>query len=97
MAAIDAAGNQSGLSNIASATIPPPDLTPPTAPTGLTATFNATTNAINLSWTASNRLTLALPATEFSATAEQHRSIQSPARRSLILGNQELTVTRWRL
>jgi uncharacterized delta-60 repeat protein len=53
VAAIDAAGNQSGLSNIASATIPPPDLTPPTAPAGLTASFNATTNAINLSWTAS--------------------------------------------
>src|SRR5690349_19998107 len=29
------------------------DTTPPTAPTGLTATFNATTNTIDLSWTAS--------------------------------------------
>ena len=28
------------------------DTTPPTAPTGLTATFNSTTNAIDLSWTA---------------------------------------------
>ena len=32
---------------------PPTDTTPPTAPTGLTATFNATTNTIDLSWTAS--------------------------------------------
>src|SRR6185369_6922994 len=31
---------------------PTTDTTPPTAPTGLTATFNATTNAIDLSWTA---------------------------------------------
>ena len=31
---------------------PPTDTTPPTAPTGLTATFNATTNTIDLSWTA---------------------------------------------
>src|SRR6185295_14690086 len=31
---------------------PPTDTTPPTAPTGLTATFNTTTNAIDLSWTA---------------------------------------------
>lgn len=30
----------------------PTDTTPPTAPTGLTATFNSTTNAIDLSWTA---------------------------------------------
>src|SRR6185295_4902941 len=29
-----------------------PDTTPPTAPTGLTATFNSTTNTIDLSWTA---------------------------------------------
>jgi uncharacterized delta-60 repeat protein len=30
----------------------PSDTTPPAAPTGLTATFNSTTNAIDLSWTA---------------------------------------------
>src|SRR5262249_51782559 len=53
VAAIDAAGNQSELSNSASATVPPPpprDETPPTTPTNLTATVNA--NAISLSWTA---------------------------------------------
>ncbi len=36
--ATDAAGNLSGYSNVASATTPTPDTTPPTAPTGLAAT-----------------------------------------------------------
>jgi fibronectin type 3 domain-containing protein len=52
--AIDAAGNESGLSNIASATIVGSgDVTPPTAPTGLTATADLATGTIALSWTAS--------------------------------------------
>jgi uncharacterized delta-60 repeat protein len=50
--AIDAAGNESGLSNIASATAGPADITPPTAPT-LAATANLATRTIELSWTAS--------------------------------------------
>jgi len=51
--AIDAAGNQSDLSNIASATAGGGDITPPTAPTALTATGNLVTKTIELSWTAS--------------------------------------------
>jgi uncharacterized delta-60 repeat protein len=51
--AIDAAGNESGLSNIASATAGGGDITPPAAPTGLTATANLATRTIELSWTAS--------------------------------------------
>lgn len=50
--AIDAAGNESGLSNIASATAIGGDVTPPTAPTSLTATANLATMTIELSWTA---------------------------------------------
>jgi uncharacterized delta-60 repeat protein len=51
--AIDAAGNESSLSNIASATVVGGDITPPTAPTALTATGNLATGTIELSWTAS--------------------------------------------
>jgi len=52
--AIDAAGNESGLSNIASATvIGNADVTPPTAPTALTASADLATRTIALSWTAS--------------------------------------------
>jgi len=51
--AIDAAGNESGLSNIASATVVAGDVTPPTAPTALTANGNLATRTIELSWTAS--------------------------------------------
>jgi uncharacterized delta-60 repeat protein len=51
--AIDAAGNESAPSNIASATVVGGDITPPTAPTALTATANLTTSTIELSWTAS--------------------------------------------
>jgi uncharacterized delta-60 repeat protein len=52
--AIDAAGNESSLSNIASATVVVSgDVTPPTAPTALTATANLATSTIALSWTAS--------------------------------------------
>jgi len=52
--AIDAAGNESGLSDIASATVVgSSDVTPPTAPTALTATANLATSTIALSWTAS--------------------------------------------
>lgn len=54
--AVDAAGNRSALSNTASAktsAAPPSDVTPPTAPANLAATLNVTTNAINLSWSAS--------------------------------------------
>jgi uncharacterized delta-60 repeat protein len=51
--AIDAAGNESSLSNIASATVVGGDITPPTAPSGLTATANLATRTIELSWTAS--------------------------------------------
>jgi len=51
--AIDAAGNESGLSNIASATVVGGDVTPPAAPTGLTATADLATRTIALSWTAS--------------------------------------------
>ena len=52
--AIDAAGNESGLSNIASATVVGSgDITPPTAPANLTATPNLATGTIALSWTAS--------------------------------------------
>ncbi|HZF18150.1 MAG TPA: LamG-like jellyroll fold domain-containing protein [Burkholderiales bacterium] len=50
--ATDAAGNLSAYSNTATAVTPIPDITPPTAPAGLTATpANAT--QINLAWTAS--------------------------------------------
>ena len=49
----DAAGNNSGYSNVGSAMTPAAaDTTPPTAPTNLTATAVSTTH-INLSWTAS--------------------------------------------
>ncbi len=53
--AIDAAGNESALSNIASATVPAGggDITPPAAPAALTATANLATQTIELSWTAS--------------------------------------------
>jgi uncharacterized delta-60 repeat protein len=53
--AVDAAGNRSALSNIASATTSsaPPDVTLPTAPADLTATVNVDARVINLSWTAS--------------------------------------------
>ncbi|HJY30745.1 MAG TPA: hypothetical protein VJ306_22115, partial [Pyrinomonadaceae bacterium] len=51
--AIDAAGNESALSNVASATVVGGDITPPTAPTALTATANLATSTIELSWTAS--------------------------------------------
>lgn len=54
--AIDAAGNRSVLSNTATATTlaaPPLDVTPPTAPAGLTASVNDATRVINLSWSAS--------------------------------------------
>jgi len=52
--AIDAAGNESSLSNIASATVPAGgDVTPPSAPSGLTATADLVTRTITLSWTAS--------------------------------------------
>lgn len=51
--AIDAAGNESILSNIASATVVGGDVTPPTAPAGLTATADLATRTIALSWTAS--------------------------------------------
>lgn len=52
--AIDAAGNESAFSNIASATaVGTVDITPPTAPTALTATGNSATSTIALSWTAS--------------------------------------------
>ena len=54
--AVDAAGNRSPLSNIASAktlAAPPVDVTAPSTPTNLTATVNSATNAINLSWTGS--------------------------------------------
>lgn len=55
VSAIDAAGNESALSNIASATVVTGsgDVTPPTAPTALTATANLATKTIELSWTAS--------------------------------------------
>src|SRR5207245_3773127 len=53
VAAFDAAGNVSAQSSSASATTPaPPDTTPPTVPTGLTATA-VSSSQINLSWTAS--------------------------------------------
>jgi fibronectin type 3 domain-containing protein len=51
--AVDAANNGSAYSSVVSATTSaPPDTTPPTAPTGLTATVISSTQ-INLSWTAS--------------------------------------------
>jgi uncharacterized delta-60 repeat protein len=51
--AIDAAGNESGLSNTASATVVASgDVTPPSAPTALTATADLATRTIALSWTA---------------------------------------------
>jgi uncharacterized delta-60 repeat protein len=57
VAAVDAAGNRSGLSNVASATTfapppPPTDVTPPTAPGGLTASISPASNVVSLSWTA---------------------------------------------
>ena len=51
--AIDAAGNESSLSNIASATAVGGDITPPSTPAALTATANLATRTIELSWTAS--------------------------------------------
>src|SRR5207302_1143934 len=54
VAAFDAAGNVSAQSSPASATTPaPPDTTPPSVPTGLTANA-ASSSQINLSWTASS-------------------------------------------
>jgi uncharacterized delta-60 repeat protein len=50
--AIDAAGNESAPSNIASATAVAGDITPPTAPTSLVANANLATRTIELSWTA---------------------------------------------
>ena len=51
--ATDAAGNLSDYSNTATTTTPAsPDTTPPTVPSGLTATA-ASTSQINLAWTAS--------------------------------------------
>ena len=52
MRATDAAGNLSPYSNVATATTPPPDTQPPTAPANLTATA-VSASQINLSWTAS--------------------------------------------
>ena len=53
MRATDAATNLSAYSNVSSATTSAaPDTTPPTAPSGLTATANGS-SGINLSWTAS--------------------------------------------
>jgi chitodextrinase len=53
VSAFDAAGNTSIASAVASATTQaPPDTTPPSVPTGLTATAVSTTQ-INLAWTAS--------------------------------------------
>ena len=52
--AIDAAGNESAFSNVASATAGGvADTTPPTAPLALNATGNLATRTIELSWTAS--------------------------------------------
>src|SRR5438874_1312327 len=54
VAANDAAGNLSAQSSPASATTPaPPDTTPPSVPTGLTASA-VSSSQINLSWTASS-------------------------------------------
>src|SRR6266480_3426955 len=54
VAAYDAAGNLSAQSSPASATTPaPPDTTPPSVPTGLTASA-VSSSQINLSWTASS-------------------------------------------
>jgi chitodextrinase len=52
VAAVDGAGNVSGYSTTASATTATPDTTPPSAPTGVTAT-PASASQINLAWTAS--------------------------------------------
>ena len=53
--AADAAGNLSPYSNVATATTPAvPDTSPPTAPTGLTATPGGSSQ-INLEWTAVDR------------------------------------------
>src|SRR5947208_877986 len=54
VAAFDAAGNLSAQSSPASATtLAPPDTTPPSVPTGLTASA-VSSSQINLSWTASS-------------------------------------------
>jgi uncharacterized delta-60 repeat protein len=55
VSAVDAAGNESALSNTASATVVEGsgDVTPPTAPASLTANGNLATKTIELSWTAS--------------------------------------------
>ena len=50
--AVDGAGNLGSYSSVASATTLAPDLTPPTAPTGFTATATSASQ-VNLSWTAS--------------------------------------------
>ena len=53
MRAIDAAGNLSGYSSIVTATtLAVPDTSPPSAPTGVTATAVSATR-IDLGWTAS--------------------------------------------
>ncbi|GAB7007487.1 hypothetical protein JCM18899A_49620 [Nocardioides sp. AN3] len=49
--AVDAAGNASAYSGTATATTPAPDTTPPTAPSGLTATATGPT-AVSLTWAA---------------------------------------------
>ena len=48
----DAAGNQSGNSNVANVTTDAPDTTAPSVPTNLIAS-GVTSNSVNLSWTAS--------------------------------------------
>ena len=54
VSAVDAAGNESAISNTASATVPASgDVTPPSAPAALTANGNLATGTIELSWTAS--------------------------------------------
>lgn len=50
--ALDAAGNESAVSNTVQATTPAPDTTPPTAPTNLVATASGG-STVGLSWTAS--------------------------------------------
>jgi fibronectin type 3 domain-containing protein len=50
--ALDAAGNTSGFSNVASASTPAPDTIAPTDPSALTATATGSSQ-VNLAWTAS--------------------------------------------